>query len=116
MKTTATPKRGPFGDKPVTGIFLAEYNSGSFDFTAIGTTSKAAIDALLRALVAPQPIVILDEPTGELDRLVADRVWDCLFASAEGKLLICATHDTQILDRFDHVLEVTDHEVRLSAG
>lgn len=72
--------------------------------------------ALLRALVAPQPIVILDEPTGELDRLVADRVWDCLFASAEGKLLICATHDTQILDRFDHVLEVTDQEVRLSAG
>jgi ABC-type lipoprotein export system ATPase subunit len=34
----------------------------------------------------------------------------------EGKLLICATHDTQILDRFDHVLEVTDQEVRLFAG
>ena len=36
----------------MTTVFLAEYQSRSFDFTAIGVTPKSAKDALLRGLRA----------------------------------------------------------------
>ena len=67
--------------------------------------------ALLRALIAPRPVVLLDEPTAELDPATAAAVWSAIFAATAGKTLICATHDPGAPGSFDLVLRVADGEV-----
>ena len=69
--------------------------------------------ALIRALTAEQPIIILDEPTSAMDDEIANTVWDYLLTSLQGKLLICSTHDTKVLGRFDQVIEVTKGKIIL---
>jgi ATP-binding cassette subfamily B protein len=67
--------------------------------------------ALLRALLAPRAVVLLDEPTAELDPATAAAVWSAIFAATEGRTLICATHDPGAPGSFDLVLRVTEGEV-----
>ena len=69
--------------------------------------------ALARALMNDPPIVLADEPTGNLDektgRRVADLLWD---VTREGKRsLLIVTHENAIAERADRVLRL--HEGRL---
>jgi putative ABC transport system ATP-binding protein len=63
--------------------------------------------AICRALV-PQPALLLaDEPTGNLDPSSKGRVLDILFEQAQenGATLVTVTHDHELLDRFDRVVD-----------
>ncbi len=63
--------------------------------------------AICRALVAGPRLMLADEATGALDPRNKERVLDLLFerAAAEGASLLAVTHDTQLLDRFDRVVD-----------
>lgn len=63
--------------------------------------------ALARALVNDPPIVLADEPTGNLDRANAQIVLD-VFAgqAAQGRTVIVVTHDPFVVDHADEVLEL----------
>lgn len=65
--------------------------------------------AIARALANDPPILVADEPTGNLDCENSDRMMD-LFAScaADGRLVVIATHDAARLDRFSRVLTLRD--------
>ena len=64
--------------------------------------------AIARALAAEPPLVLADEPTGNLDRANADQVIDSLWQEthASGAALVIATHSERIAGRADHVLEL----------
>lgn len=51
--------------------------------------------AIARALVADPPLLVADEPTGDLDRTAADAVLGLLqiLASDQGKTIVMVTHD-----------------------
>ena len=63
--------------------------------------------AICRALLPRPPIVLADEPTGNLDVANKRLVLDLLFAqvAAVGGTLVVVTHDTGILDGFDRVVD-----------
>lgn len=64
--------------------------------------------AVCRALVTRPPLMLCDEPTGNLDPGNKVRVLDALFAAAadaEATLLV-VTHDHELLPRFDRALDV----------
>jgi putative ABC transport system ATP-binding protein len=65
--------------------------------------------AVARALANDPPILIADEPTGNLDSENSDRITTIFedFAKA-GKLVVMATHETQDLNRFDRVITLRD--------
>ncbi len=66
--------------------------------------------AVCRALL-PQPRLLLaDEPTGNLDPANKGRVLDILFAYARetGATLVTVTHDHDLLQRFDRVIDFRD--------
>jgi putative ABC transport system ATP-binding protein len=65
--------------------------------------------AIARALANDPPILVADEPTGNLDSENGDRMID-LFAScaADGRLVVVATHDRARLSRFSRVITLRD--------
>ncbi len=66
--------------------------------------------AVIRALVVQPPLLLADEPTGNLDPLNKDRVLDILFQYADqnAATLIAVTHDHDILHRFQRVIDFKD--------
>jgi putative ABC transport system ATP-binding protein len=65
--------------------------------------------AIARALANDPPIVVADEPTGNLDCENSDRMMDLFQACADnGRLVVIATHDAARLDRFSRVLTLSD--------
>ncbi len=66
--------------------------------------------AVIRSLVVQPPLLLADEPTGNLDPLNKNRVLDILLQYAEqnGATLITVTHDHEILDRFRRVIDIKD--------
>jgi len=68
--------------------------------------------AIARALANDPPLIIADEPTGNLDSKTADTVF-ALFESltAEGKTVVMVTHDTGIAHRIPRTVIITDGEV-----
>ncbi len=65
---------------------------------------------ICRALVTHPPVVFADEPTSSLDGAAAGPVLDLFFqlVREEGATLVCLTHDTSVLPRFDRVVKMDD--------
>ena len=62
--------------------------------------------ALARAFVADTSLVVLDEPTANLDDAVAMQVSDAIALLARGRTLLLITHDLELASRADRVLEL----------
>ncbi|HHV43978.1 MAG TPA: ABC transporter ATP-binding protein [Firmicutes bacterium] len=66
--------------------------------------------ALARALACDPPIILADEPTGNLDRKSSQQVADLLFDSCReaGRTLVVVTHDLNLAERADYILRIED--------
>jgi putative ABC transport system ATP-binding protein len=66
--------------------------------------------ALARALANDPPLILADEPTGNLDSKSGREVMDMLvgLAREENKAVVIVTHDPRIIDIADRVLWLED--------
>ncbi|MFC1996692.1 ABC transporter ATP-binding protein [Chloroflexota bacterium] len=65
--------------------------------------------AIARALANDPPLLIADEPTGNLDSKTAESVFDLFLRLVEdGKTLIMVTHDVNLVDRIPRIVEIRD--------
>ena len=66
--------------------------------------------AVSRALLLKPSIILADEPTGNLDPANKLVVLDLLvdYAREHGATLLTVTHDRELLDRFERVLDFSD--------
>lgn len=66
--------------------------------------------AIARALAHDPPLILADEPTGNLDQETADQVMDLLLTATQrhNKTLIMVTHSRQVAKRADRVLQLRD--------
>ncbi len=64
--------------------------------------------AVARALAPEPPILVADEPTGNLDETTGRQIMDLLFAAqrARGTTLVLVTHDSSLAARCDRVLHL----------
>lgn len=69
--------------------------------------------AMARALANDPPIVLADEPTGNLDSHSGEMVLDLLYRSCKdmGKTLLLATHDRTVVQRADRCIALQDGAV-----
>jgi putative ABC transport system ATP-binding protein len=72
--------------------------------------------AIARALSNDPPIILADEPTGNLDSKTGRRIVELLSSLArEGKTVIIATHSTDVAAKADMTLEMLDGNIEGSA-
>ena len=69
--------------------------------------------AIARALVGDPPLVLADEPTGNLDSRNADEVFALLrtLNREHGIALLTVTHDPRLAQRCDRIIEVVDGRI-----
>jgi putative ABC transport system ATP-binding protein len=68
--------------------------------------------AIARALANNPPILVADEPTGNLDSKTAQSVFDLFeVLIASGKTIVMVTHDADLAKRVDRAVIVSDGEV-----
>ncbi len=62
--------------------------------------------AIVRALVKKPPIILADEPTGNLNFAIGEQVIRELTEASRGKTLIAVSHDERLAPYFDHVIDM----------
>lgn len=69
--------------------------------------------AIARALANDPDILVADEPTGSLDSVTADHIFDVFsrLANERGKTIIMVTHDMSLKSRFSRCLTLVDGEL-----
>ncbi len=72
--------------------------------------------ALARALAMDPPLLLADEPTGNLDTRSADEVFALLrrFNRDHGTTVLFVTHNAVLADRCDRTIEVVDGQIAAS--
>jgi len=69
--------------------------------------------AIARALANDPPILVADEPTGSLDSVTSDHIFEVFerLIDERGKTIIMVTHDKSIAPRFSRILRIADGEL-----
>jgi len=70
--------------------------------------------AVARALANEPPLILADEPTGNLDSKSGAAVMRLLLAAVKerGTSVLCATHDDRVLQVADRVVRIEDGRLR----
>jgi len=66
--------------------------------------------AIARALANDPDVLIADEPTGSLDSVTADHIFELFqqLVADQGKTIVMVTHDQSLAPRFSRTLQITD--------
>jgi ABC-type lipoprotein export system ATPase subunit len=69
--------------------------------------------AIARALANDPPVLIADEPTGSLDSVTADHIFEFFerLVVEHGKTIIMVTHDNTLIPRFSRTLHIADGQL-----
>jgi putative ABC transport system ATP-binding protein len=108
------PRGGPSqAEREKAQALLARFGMTAFAHTPVERLSAGERQrgAIIRALVADAPILMLDEPTAALDTENVRLLLDLLLGlRAEGRTLLATTHDRRLTEdpRVDGVLRLVD--------
>jgi ABC-type lipoprotein export system ATPase subunit len=73
--------------------------------------------AIARALVNDPPLIVADEPTGNLDTVTAETIFQIFEQLVErGKTVVMVTHDESLASRFSRRLEISDGRLGPPSG
>lgn len=73
--------------------------------------------AIARALANDPPVIVADEPTGSLDSVTADHIFQLFEKLVEsGHTIVMVTHDKGLMPRFSRHLEMVDGELFATGG
>ena len=67
--------------------------------------------AIARALVGERELILADEPTGNLDRKQEEIMNLLLQLNEEGRTIIIVTHDMEVANKCNRIIELVDGEV-----
>lgn len=68
--------------------------------------------AIARALVGEPKLILADEPTGNLDRKTGEEIMNLLLQlNEEGRTIIIVTHDMEVANQCNRIIELVDGEI-----
>ena len=73
--------------------------------------------AIARALANDPPMIVADEPTGSLDSVTADHIFQLFERLVQsGRTIVMVTHDKGLMPRFSRHIEIVDGELLSEGG
>ena len=111
MLFNKTPFREMNGNaiKALTDLGIAEQAGKRMENMSGGQRQRVAI---ARAMVNDPPIILADEPTGNLDSVTAAEIMDIFKElNKRGKTVVIVTHDEALADRADRAYRMIDGEM-----
>jgi len=105
----------PYQDRPDRAMELLKMvglEEHAYDLPANVSNGQQQAAAIARSLATDPPIIVADEPTGNLDSRSADvviRVFREL--AAQGKTILIVTHDPSLTSRVDRTVIISDGEI-----
>ncbi len=105
----------PFSDRPDRAMELLKLvglEEQAYKLPASVSSGQQQSAAIARALATDPPIILADEPTGNLDSRSADNILNIFERlAAQGKTILIVTHDPSITQRTDQTIILSDGEV-----
>ena len=93
----------------LTMVGLADH---AHDLPASVSNGQQQSAAIARALATDPPIIVADEPTGNLDSRAADVIIGVFQdLAAQGKTILIVTHDPSLTSRTDQTILIADGEI-----
>ncbi len=93
----------------LTGVGMEKYCNRTPDTLSGGQQQRVAI---ARAIVKNPPVILADEPTGNLDEANTILVMDILKAMAKDRLVLLVTHEANLVDSYcDMAVELKDGSI-----
>ncbi len=86
-------------------VGLAGHENDSARILSGGEAQRVAI---ARALASRRPIILADEPTGQLDARTSATVLDAMIGAHGERTVVIVTHDPEVAARCNLVLELRD--------
>lgn len=92
---------------------LVELEEHAYKLPAFISGGQQQRVAIARALANDPSILVADEPTGSLDSITADHIFDVFehLVSDQGKTIVMVTHDSGLASRFSRSLKIADGEL-----
>ena len=91
---------------------LVEIEEHAYKLPAFISGGQQQRVAIARALANDPAILVADEPTGSLDSVTADHIFDVFEKLvADGKTIVMVTHDSGLTPRFSRHLVIADGEI-----
>ena len=105
LELNAMPELAPVALGRLARLGIADKRERFPETLSSGEQQRVAI---ARALAHAPPLVLADEPTGNLDEANAERVADCLWEQVRdaGAALVIATHNARIAERADALVRL----------
>ena len=105
----------PFNERPDRAMELLKIvglEEQAHKLPASVSSGQQQSAAIARALANDPPLILADEPTGNLDSRSADSILD-LFEklASQGKTILIVTHDPSITQRTDQTVILSDGEI-----
>lgn len=96
---------------------LVELEEHAYKLPAYISGGQKQRVAIARSLVNDPPIIVADEPTGSLDTLTAETIFEIFeMLIEEGRTIIMVTHDNNLGPRFSRRLMIADGQITADSG
>jgi putative ABC transport system ATP-binding protein len=96
---------------------LVELEDHAYKLPAYISGGQKQRVAIARSLANDPPILVADEPTGSLDTLTAENIFEIFEKLIEqGRTIIMVTHDNNLAPRFTRRLQIADGTVTTDSG
>jgi len=105
-------RRGTSKEQALELLDIVELSEHAYKLPAHISGGQKQRVAIARALINDPSIIVADEPTGSLDTVTADTIFN-IFATLvdRGKTVIMVTHDMELAARFSRRLVISDGEL-----
>ena len=73
--------------------------------------------AIARCIVKDSKMILADEPTGNLDSVTGESIWNILKDLSKSKLVVVVSHDRESAEKFaDRIIEIADGNISSDNG
>jgi putative ABC transport system ATP-binding protein len=98
-------------------LTLVELEEHAYKLPAYISGGQKQRVAIARSLANDPPIIVADEPTGSLDTLTAETIFEIFEVLIEqGRTIIMVTHDNNLSPRFTRRLHIADGRIEDDSG